>query len=386
MNKLIAFAIVVLSMAAASGCGGWDQDPMSGKDGVLKDGWPYPTKPIGTKPVNPNMITITAPYFVSFEEEKNRKFEILVRVLEDGYTADLEIENLSDFPGATYNTTDNVFSWTPAKGYVESMGVGVSVLKELKIKVNAYKTGSIVYSGDHKVEIRVFRDYTAPEITRIDMPRQVMREGERMDISVYYSDKDADPNDRSTWATLRLESFPALKSLAGLMQFSRTNKGAGATEYVTTMRVDLSEGDLSANLDVYSVGLSMISRYGKTSATQRMDLTLLTSFATPITTWTEKIQVTVDTPMTYKFDIFDPKQEQVLTSDSFAGLPLGSDIQCQSTARSVLNCVLTWTPQAGTEGSHTIEAVVNGRNTDVRDTLVSQKRIYLRTLVQPKGP
>jgi hypothetical protein len=386
MKKLIAFALVFLGTVAATGCGGWSQDPMSGKDGKLKDGWPFPTKPVGTKPVNPEMIQITAPYFVSYEEEKERKFEILVRVLEADYTADLEIENLSEFPGATYDVNDNMFSWRPDKGYVESMGVGVSVLKILKIKVNAYKAGSVVYSGDQQVEIRVFRDYTAPEITRVDMPRQVMREGERMDLTVYYADKDADPNDRSTWATLRFESLPATKSLAGLVSYSRTNKGVGATEYVTTARIDLSEGDLSSNLDVYSMGMTMISRYGKTSGSQRLDLTVLTSFAAPISTWTEKIEATVDTPMTYKFDIFDPKMEQNLSSDSFVGLPQGADIQCQKTGNSVLNCVLRWTPVAGSEGDHTIEAVVNGRNTDTRDTLVVQKRIYLRTHVQPKGP
>lgn len=385
MKKLISFTLILLGVAAATGCGGWDQDPLSGKDGKLKDGWGVPTKPIGTKPVNPNMIQITAPYFVSYEEEKNRKFEILVRVLEADFTADLEIENLADFTGATYNAQDNVFSWTPPKGYVEASGVGVSVLKILKIKVNAYKTGSVVYSGDQQVEIRVFRDYTAPEITRIDMPRQVMREGERMDMTVYYSDKDADPNDRGTWATLRFESMPALKSLAGLVTYSRTNKGAGATEYVTTARIDLSEGDLSANLDVYTMGLSMVSRYGKASGTQRLDLTVLTSFAAPLTTWTERIEATVDQPMSYKFDIFDPKMEQKLTSDSFTGMPTGADIQCQRTGNSVLNCILNWTPVAGSEGDHTIEAVVNGQNSDVRDTLVVQKRIYLRTHVQPKG-
>jgi hypothetical protein len=378
------FAIIVTGLLLA-GCGGWDQDPFAGKDESLKNGWPFPTKPVGTQPVNPEVINITAPYFVSYEEERNRRFEILARVLEDGYQAQLMIENLADFPGATYDTTNNIFSWTPARGYVESFGVGVSVLKELKIRVNAFKSGSVVYSGDHKVEIRVFRDYQAPTITSIDMPKQTMREGERMDITVNYTDKDADPNDRATWADVNFESLANTKSMAGLV-VSRAITNTATNQYKTVLRVDLSDVELTPNLDIHSVGLNLVSRYGKSSGSQRLDLTVLTSFAAPITTWVERIEGTVDSPMQYKFVITDPKLEQILSVESFTGLPAGADIQCVATGLSVQNCTLTYTPQAGSEGDHQIVASVKGANSDNRDTFTSVKNLYLRMRVNPKGP
>lgn len=388
MTKTSWYTVVFTGALLLSGCGGWDQNPFAGKDSRLKDGWPVPTKPIGSKPVNPEMITITAPYFVSYEEDRNRRFEILARVLEDGYTADLMIENLADFPGATYDLNNNIFSWTPARGYVESVGSGVSVLKELKIRVNAYKEGAVVYSGDHKVEIRVFRDYTAPTIARIEMPKQVVREGERMDVAIFYNDKDADPNDRSTWSDIKFESLANTKSIAGLVYNRTTDKGAGANEYVARMRIDLSESELTPNLDMFAVGLSLVSRYGKSSPAQQLNLTVLTSFAAPITTWTERLMTTVDSPMQYKFVITDPKLEQNLNVDAATPVdaPTGATVQCVKTAVSVLNCTLNWTPAAGQEGDHEIVATVAGANTDVRDTFVSVKRLYLRARVQPKGP
>lgn len=388
MTKSSWYSIVFASTLLLSGCGGWDQNPFAGKDSRLKDGWPVPTKPIGSKPVNPEMITISAPYFVSYEEDVNRRFQIVARVLEDGYVADLIIENLADFPGATYDTNNNIFSWTPARGYVESTGPGVSVLKELKIRVNAFKNGAVVFSGDHKVEIRVFRDYTAPTISRIDMPRQVMREGETMDVAIFYTDKDADPNDRSTWSDLKFESLANTKSIAGLVYNRSVDRGSLANEYVARMRFDLSESELTPSLDTFSVGLSLVSRYGKSTAAQQLNLTVLTGFAAPVTTWAERLLVTVDTPVTYKFVITDPKLEQNLNLDAVAPVevPAGANIQCLKTGVSVLNCTLNWTPAAGQEGDHELVANVAGSNTDVRDTFVSVKRLYLRARVQPKGP
>src|SRR5688572_28256023 len=105
-----------------AGCGDWRQNPLDRKKGDFGAGKPVPTPIDKAKALPSEAVQIYIPDFQSFEEGVKTEFPITARVFLDDYRAEIVVENLADFPGATFDQNTGVFQWTPPAGFVESEG------------------------------------------------------------------------------------------------------------------------------------------------------------------------------------------------------------------------------------------------------------------------
>src|SRR5690606_248790 len=118
------------------------------------------------------------------EETKNTSFEIEVRVLRDGYTATLSFPTLGEFPGASFDPTTNIFSWTPPMGFVASKGTATRVDFDLPFVATASKEGESAEVRNDTLSIRVVRNSVEPVILWATPKSREMREGETLAVQV----------------------------------------------------------------------------------------------------------------------------------------------------------------------------------------------------------
>ncbi len=386
MRKL-KFVLAITLILVMTGCGEWNQDPLAGKGGKFADPRPTPEKPDLSKPVPSDSVRIVAPDFVSFEEGKLYDFRVSGRALLEGYSVAIEIENLNEFPGASYDPAKQIFSWQPPSGWVDAKAGGnIYVDFALSVRALATKDEQPVLYGVRKIPLRVSRDFAAPEILRVDRRYTSQREGTSSTLFVNVRDRDAVVKDRSTWPRLMIDSMSNQKSLAGLLRVENIEH-VNNDEFRLILALDLRERELTGSVDTYYAALRAVSRFGKLSTVRELNTDIYTSFSTPVTTWTEDLQIKASETVSQKFLIMDPKQEAVMSLMRTHRLPLGATLECLplNTNRSVLNCTFTWTPPETAVGEHAFNAYMEMRNKDARDVIQGLGTIYLRAIVLPKG-
>lgn len=383
-QKALALSALLLGLSA---CGKWTQDPFAGKDSRFRNTVPTATKPDFTKPLPSDAVRVLSPKFASFEEGNPTEFQILGKVYIEGYNVDLVFENLADFPGAKYDAKTGKFTWTPPRGFVDSAkGGDVTLERTLNISATATKPDSQVLIGKAAINMRISRDFMVPEITNIQKTEAFVREGTSTWVQVFVRDRDANPNDVTTYPRIIFQSIAGTKSMASMLSPNRTDN-LGNGDYRIYLQLTTGDLELTSGIDNYKVGFLVASRYGKMSSVRIFDMDVYTSFAQPTTTWTEELVATQEAPSVYKFLIIDPKQESVLSITNKFNVPAGATLDCVNTNPSTLSCTFAWTPPAGTENTTTdIQVYVGSRNRDNRDPLRPTKTLTFRTRVQPKGP
>lgn len=383
-QKALALSALLLGLSA---CGKWTQDPFSGKDKRFRDTVPTATKPDFTKPLPSDAVRVLSPKFASFEEGNPTEFQILGKVYIEGYKVDLVFENLGDFPGAKYDAKTGKFTWTPPRGFVDAAkGGDVAIERTLTIAATATKPDSQVLIGRSSINMRISRDFMVPEITNIQKTEPFVREGTSTWVQVFVRDRDANPNDVTTYPRIIFQSIAGTKSMASMLSPQRTDN-LGNGDYRIYLQLTTADLELTSGIDNYKVGFLVASRYGKMSTVRIFDMDVYTSITQPTTTWTEELVGVAGTQSVHKFLIIDPKQESVLKVTNTFGIPVGASLNCVNANPSTLNCAYTWTPAAGTEGTAAdIQVYVGSRNRDARDPINPTKQLTFRTRVQPKGP
>jgi hypothetical protein len=377
-QKAIALTVLLLGLSA---CGKWAQDPK------IPKGLPVSGPPDFTKPLPSDAVRVQGPKEISYEEGVATEVQIVGRVFAEGYQAELQFENLSDFPGARYDVKTGKLTWAPPRGYVNATKNGSpKITKTLNVTVIATKPNAQVLVGTQSIEMNISRDFLIPEITNIQKADVFVREGTTLLVQVFVRDRDANPTDVTTYPRIIFQSIAGTKSMAGMLNPQRTDS-LGNGDYCIYMYADARDLELTSAVDNYKVGMIAASRYGKLSTVRIFDLDVFTSFATPTATWTDELVTTVDSPTKQQFLIIDPKQEAILALDRTFNVPAGATLTCLNTNPSTLSCTFSWTPAAGTENSvNDIQVYVSSRNKNTRDTLRVPKTLTFRTRVQPKGP
>jgi hypothetical protein len=377
-QKAIALSVLLLGLSA---CGKWAQDPK------IPKGLPTATPADHSKPLRSDAVRVIGPKEISYEEGVATEVELVGRVFVEGYKAEIQFDNLNEFPGARYDVKTNKFTWTPPRGYIDATKIGEPKIKKtLNITVIGTKPNADVLIGTQAIEMSVSRAFLVPEITNIQKNDVFVREGTTSLVQVTVRDRDANPTDVMTYPRIIFQSIAGTKSMAGMLNPQRTDS-LGNGDYRIYMYADARDLELTSGVDNYKVGMIAASRYGKLSTVRIFDMDVYTSFATPAATWTDELVTTVDSPTKQQFLIIDPKQEAVLALDRTFNVPAGATLTCLNTNPSTLSCTFSWTPATGTENSvNEIQVYVTSRNKDARDTLRVPKTLTFRTRVQPKGP
>lgn len=391
MDKNKVLATLCFFGIALSGCGDkyyldWKQNPLGGKSGNFDKGKPVPTKPDLAEPVATDSVFIETPSdFISTEEGMAVEFPIKGRVALEGYTAEVKIDNIDAFPGATYDPITGLFKWTPAEGFVQSTGsTELLTTVSLRIVVFGYRPDHQVLYNEASYPLAVYRGFDAPEVLSAAKAAEFIREGSNMDISVEIFDKDAIVTNPSTWPTLHLHPVQGEKSLGSFATVQRTT-ALGGNKYSVLLRFNLKDAEVTNSISDFRMGLVASSRFGQLSTMKEVSLRVYTSFSNPVSTWDPDTNVKVGETLNQTFLISDPKLEAQMELLRVDTIPKNAALNCKVLARGILSCTFTFTPTAEQVGFQSIRASVKMRNSDSRDTDMPLKSMNFGTTVLPQG-
>src|SRR5262245_32236147 len=106
---------VVLISGVLFGCG---QDPYKDKPDNIKNARP-PQMQKSIPEVSDKDLVIDSPSpRYNLRETREVKIQLVAKVLRPDLSATVVIENLEEFPGATFDAATTTFTWTPPVGFI----------------------------------------------------------------------------------------------------------------------------------------------------------------------------------------------------------------------------------------------------------------------------
>lgn len=327
-------------LIAISGCSKWNQDPLADKDGVLATGQPKPIELEQPKATSSDAIRILAPDFALFKEGEETEVVISVRNLLPGYSTQLGIANIVEFPNAIFNPSTGQFKWTPRAGLI----LPSEIEKKMTIKVTAIgsKPGSADIFNEKEVSISLSRKFLIPRISSIQKTLPTLREDENLDVKVMIEDADADPVDQKTWSNIQiLPTQWQKKSLSGYMSL-KSYRYISQSNYEAVFTIDLKDAEVTESLDTYYFDINLISRFHQISDRQTQSLVVYTKFSDLKTTWTTLVEGKMGSVINYQFLVYDPKGELRVSFEGIKNEITGSVTKCINATTSVLSCTFTF--------------------------------------------
>ncbi len=331
--------LAVILSAGLFGCSNWNQDPLKNKDGVLASGQSKPVELVEPKPLASDAVRILAPDFMRFKENEAGELIVAVRNLLPGYSVQVAIDNLTDFPGATFDAASGKFAWTPAKGLI--LPVELEKAMTLKVRTVATLAGSATVFSEKEIQIILNRAFVKPVISSITKASPIMREGEVLDISVLINDVDADPLDQKTWCSLNIKPTMWQKSLSGYMSLKSYRFVSGST-FEALFTVDLRNAEVSEGLDTLYFDINVLTRFNQLSDNQTQNVNIYTQFSDLRSTWSTVIEGKIGTVINYQFLVYDPKGELKVSFEGLKNEIKGSATKCTNATTSVLSCTFIY--------------------------------------------
>ena len=328
--------ILLITVAAViSGCADWKQDPLDGKNPVLNKGQGEPTEQETQNPTPTDAIRILTADFVRFKELQAGELAITVRNFLPGFATALSIDNLADFPGATFDAATGKFKWTPARGLLTP--AEIEKFSKLKVRVYATRPGEPTVVAEKEVQVVLNRQFNVPKITAITKSVPATREGEIFNVTVDVEDLDADPVDAKTWPMLQIMPTANRKTLSGFMVLN-SYRFVSVGKYQAVFRVDLTGSDITDSSDTFFFDINVVTRYLMASDRQTQSIKVLTQFSEIATTWGALLEETVGADIKYQFLVYDPKSELSISFEGIKEEITGSITTCTNLNRSVLSC------------------------------------------------
>jgi hypothetical protein len=365
--KIILLA--ALTSLILVGCGKWQQDPLSGKPGFITNGVPNPIS--GEKPSNTGDGSIRLTYALNyiFQETKAGELKIEGRVFQENYSLSIVVANIADFPGARFNPSTGVFSWTPPSGLVKG---GDLESFYLEIRAEGSKAGSPVLTRTEKVPVIVKKNFSSADVVSVVLPQSI-REGEQATVEIEVRDDSATTNS-STWPQVQFGNITNTKSIAGLLK-NGTTSALGNGLFKITANLDLTDLEMTESKDQFGFSVKALSQFGLSGIGKDASLSVLTRLSKTITTWTDSLDILVGSTVNYKFLVLDPKNEGKVSNFNFRGVPTGATVVCSPTKNlAVLSCVLYWVVPATQPITlnNTFTGIFETRNVDTSDIKVEQ--------------
>ncbi len=327
------------------GCSGWNQDPLKNKDGVLATGKGQPTELVEPKPLSSDAIRLLAPDFFRFKEGESAEFNVLVRNLLPGYTTQVVVDNLVDFPNANFDVNTGLFKWTPAQGSILTSEIEKNMT--LKLRVIGSQAGSATIFSEKQVSVILSRKFNTPKISSISKNIQVMREGDTQGVTINIDDADADPMDQKTWSNIQILPTTWQKTISGFMSLKSYRYISGTT-YEAIFTIDLRDAEISTSKDTFYFDMNLISRFNQISDRQSQSVDVLTKFTDLKTTWTTVLDNKIGTKINYQFLIYDPKGELAVSFVAIKNEIKDSTTKCIQASTSLLSCTFVYDATAVT--------------------------------------
>jgi len=369
---------------------GGKSDPLADKDNTMEEGTEQPSVPVSEKPVPSESVKIDTVEFYSFTVGTKDEFKIGVRALLADYTTEIQIANMNEFPGATYDAATGIFSWNPSA----ELMTGVEMYTDLTLQVRAFATKpaepnkpeNAVLMAIRDVNIRINRLLLEPEIVSINMNSLTsLREGSLGNITVEINDPNA-TTDKATWPTLLISGPISHSSLSAFTSISSVTQLAN-NHIQLNLEIDLRTAELTKSQETMGLLFKAVSMFNKVSAEQKATLSILNKLENQQTTWTQGIEVVAGTKLDYQFMIFDPKSEGKLGTPIFSGLPTDVKVTCTYVTASMQSCRLLWDIPATQKDEHfSFSAATELKNVYSYDSVTNRMTFHYWVNVKAATP
>lgn len=371
MKKLF---FIVSALTLIAGCGGkMQQDPLGALPPINGESKPGEReKPGSAEAIRPNLLD-------GYEFNVDEKKEIVLNasILESNYELEVIIENMSDFPGATFNKATRTFGWTPTGSIFNGqlnrrMQLNVVFIGKPSSK---NKTSTVVFRRDWPVKIDVTRSPSQPQITQWSIFPAFVQEGSITKIWLQITDKDAGKS-MDQYPRLVLNGVAKGAALEPYIKISDVQQISTDT-FKYEVLLDLEDVELTTSVKDFELQFSPQSQFGATGGSKTWSVTVYTSLKKPVSTWTGVQKFKAGVENTYVFTVFDGAGEGTL--EYFAGLaklPVGANVKCDNSQNaSYLVCTMTWTPDPMQVGQ-TFNSTISVKSSFTYNYLARDARMF----------
>ncbi|MNJ94722.1 hypothetical protein D3C87_124240 [compost metagenome] len=376
MKLLIALLASVMLLSAC------DQDPIKNASAIVREGRPPATnKPTPEKAVDPNGMQIDGPESYRGRINSPMEFKITGRVLLEGLEYEMSVDNLADFPGATYDETTGDFRWVPMKGAVGSLPASSFELRVTMYSIPNAKY-NVITAKRKTIYLTVENSYGKPIMNKIE-GESTLKVGTRYVMSFMLEDYDAQSASDvnvvvKDCGNSYVSSISHLVRVIGKITASPTTAGV----YTGEVAVEMNSGADGLKDADYCFALAAISKHGVTSEVINKRVTVEAKIYEPKMTNGE-IYVNVGEVMRASFSIYDPSGNGAVSmkfvGDLSINLP-GSTLACSQTAnRYIVNCFARVDARTAKPGEHRIRMTSENKSTAYgsKQTITTDHTLYV---------
>lgn len=322
------------------------QDPISGAPDAVRDGRPPGVgKPIPQKPLPKEALHIDAPTMVNGRVGSSIEFQVLGRVMSPDVGFSLIIENLADFPGATFDPVSGEFKWTPTKDIVGGFP-SIEVVLKIALITEATEKNPTISMEKKAITMVIANSYSKPIVNSVTGLNTVVA-GTSNNFNFVFEDIDAFG---ASDAQLMVRDCPKnyySESIAHFVNIGRlveSSTGNGKFEGYVTLNLTKADNILTGK---YCFGLVAVSKHGVVSELYKHDFNIEAKIRSTRMTMELAPEVELGTKSSFAFAIYDPTNQgtvswvnqNVIEAELQAELP-GSKIKCSQvySAKFQLNC------------------------------------------------
>ncbi len=314
MNKLVLLAALVMSFSFVS-CG-WKENPLQDQTEGVKQAKPgdVSEKPQGDEE---KALRIDTEDFFNFTEELTSQFYIKGMVYIDKADFEISIENMDQFPGAKFNTTDNVFEWTPPAGFITDFST-----KRMSITI-VMTTKNVTPVRIKKKTVPVFitpsTTSKTPKIVSVkfDQDKTSVREGEILNFDVVVKDitaVDADGGRPSLTFLPTADGSVEAASIVSMRDLSYPRKNPEVdpndkTLWTFKMQVNLISREITTSKARMRFVMVTTSRFNVQSQPEYANLDILTNIQVPAISWNQPQEFKAGAKNSFTFTVYDPRGE-----------------------------------------------------------------------------
>jgi hypothetical protein len=387
MQTFKILAALMTVAALGTGCS-MNQDPYANQPDEVKNAGPMDQAPKEkhSDALSSAYLRIQAEDSYEFREGQETKLTIKGAVLADanghtpvlGQDYQLTIDNMTDFPGATFDANTGEFKWTPKAGYVDT-----EYTKNVHIQVTLATLFKPILQTQKNIIGIITRTGIDPTVESIDdLTNPATKEGDTRDFRVWVrdphaSDKSADTKPRLAIVADGYGSTSAA-NLIYCVSSNCTNPDKDPNDpqrYSFKMRLDLTGKEITkADTATLTFGVMAISRFGETSPVKRANVVVRSKIQNPEISWSvnDPIEVVAGRQNLINFTVYDPNSEGQLTVnfDTACNLTLGptATCSCSNLARvgtSAQLCKIVWdVPPSPLQTDYTIRFTTFNRSKD----------------------
>ena len=349
--------VACLFMVNACDKSNFQQDPYAGQpDSVRNPVRPGEDKIDASKPIPSDALKIEADEYFSFKEGYDGGAKIIVahmlipvngRQAKMGEDFIVSIKNISNFPGATYDSLTGEFKWIPPYGTVD-----VGTTQSFDLEVEVYTKTQPIMMARKSIAVFVARSENDPEIVSVDGLTQRIREGEKREFTVTVKDPDGDETATGRPRLLVVASSRGAQSAAHMVTTSNSTgvnpmrDPQDPSKWIFRMAIEPGNQEITASLMKLNFGLVVISRHGRMSAPTTTEVEFYTRLQQPVVSWKEPVPFIGGQPNVFTFTVYDPPSEgrvEVVFSQCASS---GAVCKCrpQSYSSYAQVCTVTWTP------------------------------------------